>query len=1210
MRRAEISASTLLTSAQESCSAARTPGASGVSRGQSASVGRRELFFASVCGGGGRRVGGSSAASLGQRAGGGGSRAVSRVEGLCTCLLPSLFQQTPLDSDWGAHSSPSPPRAVAVAAQQVTSWALKKCVSGAQRLPTGGGLGGLEVGGEECAVKYARRSPDRAGCRDGASGPSTTGQSDEKTLLEHFLLKGVGVKTFLLATPRLLERLRRGGGLGVSYSEGRSRDFEAAVDFCVGVVEWLSQSPSKAPCVLLLAMRVFFESTTRRFLFHARLGDGCCFLSLASASSSQKRLFKNRAEKAFLTSCCHKVSPDAMCSKTRRSGVSSCADSEEIGAVIESLSTDAFFLSLFLELYANVHGSTLPLDAPLCLFKKMQRLTGSGDSTGLSSPAESAFFQRLAQHLQTEKSAAVSAGEEGNSVAATAAASALALALSSASDWKGSRLGLVLCDSNLDTPSGEGRRLLSQGLLVSGAVLKEFVLGSGTREAQTKDEIWHSGGGGSAGESENHPVTPAPHFLNPLLLRPLPNDAGGPSDCAQNSKGLAVRAFSATEANASKQQAPLPPQDKEASAAALSFGWKMRGPGGWHANGEAARVDASSLRCLKAPTPQTFASLPGAFLFHPFVVPEAPECRGEAAELCVKFMRSLEALLQLVDEERHSPAQTQVTRQVMHFGVVFDYQAKAVVCPPEAIPLSAEEYLRRFNAKHFQLLLREADGTGCCCASDKDAPDKNVSNQQRERTARDEDGSLEGALSEAELHRRFDEVSSGRHPFFCRDLDGTMPPAVAFLLEFLQNRVSQTEVSDEALGRGVPGELSVSAPLRPLESKLRSKFSQVTLNRYALVAKKGCFSSRPVCEGIGAHVDTHFCFDEALCIFSFGGAACMEMQWHPLAAQEKPEMHKAKGGLRRECFPEPGEGAGLAGPRLRLLLPPFSLLVLTGDSRFAFTHRIRSTAWERQIPLCLSETAAALKDDRRLRVKEFIGAVDFLLRRVHTLRAKGAAASDSAVHRRPGGVAECTDGSFLSHVVAESGFVGAAACDEAQRLLLKVRALLTERPSPPEQDLPRLCCEAAWPPQALDDALERSAKHLRLGGFELLSLLLAELPHPASFQRECEAGGEEVCFLAFPRRQRWSLTCRGLRPLRRDAVEQTRRLLLGRGGERAEESPKGPFSARERGEESGLEAESGAALLRRLFEPCDCNWRFVCDAANAEALSTPTHLKG
>lgn len=112
----------------------------------------------------------------------------------------------------------------------------------------------------------------------------------------------------------------------------------------------------------------------------------------------------------------------------------------------------------------------------------------------------------------------------------------------------------------------------------------------------------------------------------------------------------------------------------------------------------------------------------------------------------------------------------------------------------------------------------------------------------------------------------------------------------------------------------------------------------------------------PLGTGIPPHVDTHSAFEESLYSLSFG--ASIPMQFRQCGAREARRMRLPKRSLGesttetpRSTPPPPAEVVNDDEEDLEewtLVLPPRSLLVMRGPSRFGFTHGIKGRRFDQE----------------------------------------------------------------------------------------------------------------------------------------------------------------------------------------------------------------------------------------------------------------------
>jgi alkylated DNA repair protein alkB family protein 8 len=132
----------------------------------------------------------------------------------------------------------------------------------------------------------------------------------------------------------------------------------------------------------------------------------------------------------------------------------------------------------------------------------------------------------------------------------------------------------------------------------------------------------------------------------------------------------------------------------------------------------------------------------------------------------------------------------------------------------------------------------------------------------------------------------------------------------------------------------VPSYITNFLPRLPIQTYLPDQF---TVQYY------------PPGSGIPPHVDTHSMFGEALYSLSFGSA--VPMQFRMSGPNDARKMRLPKRSLQDgntgsgSSSPVPGEQGQKADEEQpaswELLLPPRSLLLMTGPSRYGYTHAIR-----------------------------------------------------------------------------------------------------------------------------------------------------------------------------------------------------------------------------------------------------------------------------
>jgi alkylated DNA repair protein alkB family protein 8 len=134
----------------------------------------------------------------------------------------------------------------------------------------------------------------------------------------------------------------------------------------------------------------------------------------------------------------------------------------------------------------------------------------------------------------------------------------------------------------------------------------------------------------------------------------------------------------------------------------------------------------------------------------------------------------------------------------------------------------------------------------------------------------------------------------------------------------------------------VPAYITDFLPRLPIQSYLPDQF---TVQYY------------PPGTGIPPHVDTHSMFGEALYSLSFGSAVAMQFRMSGPNDARKMRLPKRSAqteNTESEAAPSPRDGqeqgvqlAEEQLPSWELVLPPRSLLLMTGPSRYGYTHAIR-----------------------------------------------------------------------------------------------------------------------------------------------------------------------------------------------------------------------------------------------------------------------------
>ncbi|KAK4034241.1 hypothetical protein C8A01DRAFT_49340 [Parachaetomium inaequale] len=144
--------------------------------------------------------------------------------------------------------------------------------------------------------------------------------------------------------------------------------------------------------------------------------------------------------------------------------------------------------------------------------------------------------------------------------------------------------------------------------------------------------------------------------------------------------------------------------------------------------------------------------------------------------------------------------------------------------------------------------------------------------------------------------------------------------------------------------------------LTPLPPYITSFLPRLPTFQDCLPPEQFTIQYYPPGSGIPPHVDTHSLFAEPLYSLSFGGA--VPMQFRPVGPNDARKMRLPKRSIQSQAPGQdtqeegsvapaepsstvPSEWAEAAAPCWELVLPPRSLLLMTGSSRYGYTHAIR-----------------------------------------------------------------------------------------------------------------------------------------------------------------------------------------------------------------------------------------------------------------------------
>eukprot|EP00897_Mesotaenium_endlicherianum_P001874 jgi/Mesen1/1714/ME000138S00572 len=167
--------------------------------------------------------------------------------------------------------------------------------------------------------------------------------------------------------------------------------------------------------------------------------------------------------------------------------------------------------------------------------------------------------------------------------------------------------------------------------------------------------------------------------------------------------------------------------------------------------------------------------------------------------------------------------------------------------------------------------------------------------------------------------------------YTARDVDrsrplGGLPPFLSHVVDRIAG-LPELAADDAAIGGGGGG----SSPLPPFI------VDQLTVNEY----RRGV--------GLAPHIDTHSSFEHALLSLSLAGPCVMEFRRAPSKGAQSPAPHAAAAAAAASTpeslsggggVEEDGEAEMEEEERRAVYLPPRSLLVLSGEARYAWSHYI------------------------------------------------------------------------------------------------------------------------------------------------------------------------------------------------------------------------------------------------------------------------------